>query len=41
LPVAQALLGHASVQATAGYANTDLSRLRAFVSETFSALRRG
>ncbi|MGF6367977.1 integrase/recombinase XerC [Paraburkholderia sp. RAU6.4a] len=36
LPVAQALLGHASVQTTAGYAKTDLSQLRAFVDQTFS-----
>jgi site-specific recombinase XerD len=36
LPVAQALLGHASVQTTAGYAKTDLSQLRAFVEESFS-----
>jgi integrase len=28
LPVAQALLGHASVQTTAGYAKTDLSQLQ-------------
>ncbi|WP_408491709.1 tyrosine-type recombinase/integrase [Paraburkholderia sediminicola] len=40
LPAAQALLGHASVQTTAGYAKTDLSRLRAFVDATFSAPRR-
>ncbi|CAE6723566.1 tyrosine-type recombinase/integrase [Paraburkholderia nemoris] len=36
LPAAQALLGHASVQTTAGYAKTDLSQLRAFVDQTFS-----
>jgi len=36
LPAAQALLGHASVQTTAGYAKTDLSQLRAFVNRTFS-----
>lgn len=35
LPAAQALLGHASVQTTAGYAKTDLSQLRTFVDETF------
>ncbi len=40
LPAAQALLGHASVQTTAGYAKTDLSQLRAFVDMTFSAPRR-
>ena len=36
LPVAQALLGHASVQTTAIYAKTDLSQLRKFVDATFS-----
>jgi integrase/recombinase XerC len=36
LSAAQALLGHASVQTTAGYAKTDLSQLRAFVDQTFS-----
>ena len=36
LPVAQALLGHASVQTTAAYAKTDLSQLRAFVERTFA-----
>jgi site-specific recombinase XerD len=35
LPAAQALLGHASVQTTAGYAKTDLTQLRAFVDATF------
>ncbi|WP_175948362.1 tyrosine-type recombinase/integrase [Burkholderia pyrrocinia] len=35
LPVAQALLGHASIQTTAGYAKTDLSQLRAFVDRAF------
>jgi integrase/recombinase XerC len=35
LPAAQALLGHASVQTTAGYAKTDLSQLRTFVDATF------
>jgi site-specific recombinase XerD len=35
LPVAQALLGHASVQTTAGYAKTDLSQLRVFVEASF------
>jgi integrase/recombinase XerC len=37
LPAAQALLGHASVQTTAGYAKTDLSQLRIFVDATFPA----
>ncbi len=37
LPVAQALLGHASIQTTAGYAKTDLSQLRALVDRAFSA----
>ncbi|KVP43451.1 tyrosine-type recombinase/integrase [Burkholderia ubonensis] len=37
LPAAQALLGHASIQTTAGYAKTDLSQLRAFVDRAFSA----
>lgn len=36
LPVAQALLGHASVQTTAGYAKTDLTQLRHFVQGTFN-----
>lgn len=36
LPAAQALLGHASVQTTAEYAKTDLSRLREFVERSFS-----
>lgn len=36
LPVAQALLGHASVQTTAAYAKTDLSQLRAFVEGSFA-----
>lgn len=35
LPAVQALLGHASVQTTAGYAKTDLSQLRAFVEQGF------
>jgi site-specific recombinase XerD len=35
LPVAQVLLGHASVQTTAGYAKTDLSQLRAFGENSF------
>jgi integrase/recombinase XerC len=39
LPAAQALLGHASVQTTAGYAKTDLSQLRAFVDGTFAPHR--
>lgn len=37
LPAAQALLGHASIQTTAGYAKTDLSQLRAFVDHAFDA----
>lgn len=36
LPVAQALLGHASVQTTAGYAKTDVTQLRSFVEGSFS-----
>ncbi|KML57079.1 integrase [Burkholderia cepacia] len=36
LPAAQALLGHVSIQTTAGYAKTDLSQLRAFVDRAFS-----
>lgn len=36
LPVAQVLLGHASVQTTAEYAKTDLSTLRAFVEKGFA-----
>lgn len=36
LPVAQVLLGHASIQTTAGYAKTDLSQLRAFVDRAFA-----
>ena len=35
LSAAQALAGHASVQTTAGYALTDQSQLRKFVSESF------
>nr|WP_322034028.1 tyrosine-type recombinase/integrase [Paraburkholderia sp. J76] len=35
LPVAQALLGHASVQTTAAYARTDTTQLRAFVEGSF------
>lgn len=35
LPVAQALLGHASIQTTASYAKTDLTQLRAFVEDSF------
>ncbi|MGF6732018.1 integrase/recombinase XerC [Paraburkholderia youngii] len=35
LPVAQALLGHASVQTTAAYARTDISQLREFVEGSF------
>jgi integrase/recombinase XerC len=41
LPAAQALLGHASVRTTAGYAKTDLSRLRAFVDATFPEQAQG
>jgi integrase/recombinase XerC len=37
LPVAQALLGHASVQTTAAYAKTDLSQLREFDEVSFTA----
>lgn len=40
LPVAQALLGHASVQTTAGYARTDLSQLRTFVEDSFDQRRK-
>lgn len=40
LPVAQALLGHASVQTTAGYAKTDLSQLRTFVESSFAKDRK-
>lgn len=36
LPAAQALLGHASVQTTAEYAKTDLSKLRELVERVFS-----
>jgi site-specific recombinase XerC len=36
LPVAQALLGHASVQTTAAYARTDLTQLREFVEGSFT-----
>jgi integrase/recombinase XerC len=36
LPVAQSLLGHASVQTTAAYAKTDLSQLREFVEASFA-----
>lgn len=35
LPVAQALLGHASVQTTAAYAQTDRAKARAFVETSF------
>jgi site-specific recombinase XerD len=35
LPVAQQLLGHASVQTTAAYARTDLTQARAFVEGSF------
>ncbi|MYM94127.1 tyrosine-type recombinase/integrase [Duganella vulcania] len=37
LTVAQSLLGHASIQTTAGYAKTDLSQLREFVDLSFKA----
>lgn len=37
LPVAQTLLGHASVQTTAAYARTDLTQTRAFVEGSFPA----
>ncbi|MFM0303485.1 tyrosine-type recombinase/integrase [Paraburkholderia sediminicola] len=37
LPVAQTLLGHASVQTTAAYAKTDLAQTRAFVEGSFPA----
>ncbi|SIT41807.1 Integrase family protein [Paraburkholderia piptadeniae] len=37
LPVAQTLLGHASVQTTAAYARTDLTQLRDFVEGSFGA----
>ena len=37
LPAAQALLGHASVQTTAEYAKTDLSKLREFVERGFGS----
>ncbi len=36
LPVAQALLGHASVQTTAAYSKTDLTQLRTFVNSSFN-----
>ncbi|SOE84459.1 Site-specific recombinase XerD [Burkholderia sp. YR290] len=36
LPVAQTLLGHASVQTTAAYARTDLTQLRDFVERSFA-----
>ena len=36
LPVAQQLLGHASVQTTAAYARTDLTQTRAFVEGSFA-----
>jgi integrase/recombinase XerC len=35
LPVAQQLLGHASVQTTAAYAKSDLAQARAFVEGSF------
>jgi integrase/recombinase XerC len=38
LPVAQQLLGHASVQTTAAYAKTDLTQTRAFVEGSFPGL---
>jgi len=37
LPVAQQLLGHASVQTTAAYAKTDLTQTRALVEGSFPA----
>lgn len=37
LPVAQQLLGHASVQTTAAYAKTDLAQMRALVEGSFAA----
>jgi integrase/recombinase XerC len=37
LPVAQQLLGHASVQTTAAYAKSDLAQARAFVEGSFPA----
>ena len=37
LPVAQTLLGHASVQTTAAYAKTDLAQTRTFVEGSFPA----
>lgn len=37
LPAAQALLGRASIQTTAGYPKTDPSQLRAFVDWAFDA----
>ncbi|CAD6552539.1 tyrosine-type recombinase/integrase [Paraburkholderia sabiae] len=39
LPVAQTLLGHASVQTTAAYARTDLTQLRDFVEGSFPKIR--
>ncbi|MEX3790889.1 tyrosine-type recombinase/integrase [Paraburkholderia sp. BR14374] len=39
LPVAQTLLGHASVQTTAAYVHTDISQLRAFVEGSFAKER--
>ncbi|TDY23498.1 site-specific recombinase XerD [Paraburkholderia sp. BL6665CI2N2] len=39
LPVAQTLLGHASVQTTAAYARTDLTQLRDFVEGSFPDLQ--
>ena len=38
LPAARALLGHASVQTTAGYSKTNLSQLCTFVDVTFAPL---
>lgn len=37
LPVAQSLLGHASIQTTAAYAKTDLTQQREFVDLSFKA----
>ena len=41
LPVAQQLLGHASVQTTAAYAKTDLAQTRAFVEGSFATCTPG
>lgn len=39
LPVAQVLLGHASVQTTAAYAKTDLAQTRTFVEGSFPEIK--